>query len=161
MPRTAANLMGGPYVAAFADTVAFAEGTDNGRQRTLHNGYDVIVGGALFTDFGRHPGILVRLPKLGISSTAAGRYQIIAGTWSEVAALNKLPDFSPESQDRAFVTLIKRRKAYNLIRAGNFDAAVEACRKEWASLPGAGYGQHEYSLDKLRQVYLVALEQYR
>ena len=30
-------------------------GTDNGRQKTRNHGYDVIVGGELFTDYSDHP----------------------------------------------------------------------------------------------------------
>lgn len=160
MPRTAVNDIGGPYVAAFLDMLAYSEGTDNGRQRTLHDGYDVLVGGGLFTDFSQHPRIVVELPKLGIKSTAAGRYQFRAGTWGEVASALGLPDFSPESQDRGCVQLLKRRKALPLVKAGSFRPAVEACRKEWASLPGAGYGQHEQRIDMLEQVYSNALRSY-
>ena len=29
----------------------WSEGTDNGRQKTRNHGYDVIVGGELFTDY--------------------------------------------------------------------------------------------------------------
>ena len=36
---------------AFLDMVAWSEGTDNGRQKTRNHGYDVIVGGELFTDY--------------------------------------------------------------------------------------------------------------
>ena len=31
--------------------LAWSEGTDNGRQKTRNHGYDVIVGGELFTDY--------------------------------------------------------------------------------------------------------------
>ena len=34
-------------------------GTDNGRQKTRNHGYDVIVGGELFTDYSDHPRKLV------------------------------------------------------------------------------------------------------
>ena len=34
--------------------LAWSEGTDNGRQKTRNHGYDVIVGGELFTDYS-HP----------------------------------------------------------------------------------------------------------
>ena len=45
--------------------LAWSEGTDNGRQKTRNHGYDVIVGGELFTDYSDHPGKLVTLnPKL-------------------------------------------------------------------------------------------------
>jgi len=40
---------------AFLDMVAWSEGTDNGRQPTRNHGYDVIVGGELFTDYSDHP----------------------------------------------------------------------------------------------------------
>ena len=40
--------------------LAWSEGTDNGRQKTNH-GYDVIVGGELFTDYSDHPRKLVTL----------------------------------------------------------------------------------------------------
>ena len=36
---------------AFLDMLAWSEGTDNGRQKTRNHGYDVIVGGELFTDY--------------------------------------------------------------------------------------------------------------
>ena len=35
--------------------LAWSEGTDNGRQETRNHGYDVIVGGELFTDYSDHP----------------------------------------------------------------------------------------------------------
>ena len=52
---------------AFLDMLAWSEGTDNGRQKTRNHGYDVIVGGELFTDYSDHPRKLVTLnPKLKI-----------------------------------------------------------------------------------------------
>lgn len=155
MPRIAADRIGGANVAAFLDMLAVSEGTDIPRQRSNDRGYDVLVGGGLFTDYTDHPRKLVRLsPRL--SSSAAGRYQFLRRTWDEIDAALNLPDFGPESQDRACVFLLKRRKAFGLVQAGRFDDAVEACRKEWASLPGAGYGQHEQSIDKLRRAYIAA-----
>ena len=46
---------------AFLDMLAWSEGTDNGRQKTRNHGYDVIVGGELFTDYSDHPRKLVTL----------------------------------------------------------------------------------------------------
>ena len=44
-------------------------------RKTRNHGYDVIVGGELFTDYSDHPRKLVTLnPKL--KSTGAGRYQL-------------------------------------------------------------------------------------
>ena len=60
--------------------LAWSEGTDNGRQKTRNHGYDVIVGGELFTDYSDHPRKLVTLnPKL--KSTGAGRYQLLSPLW--------------------------------------------------------------------------------
>ena len=53
---------------AFLDMLAWSEGTDNGRQKTRNHGYDVIVGGELFTDYSDHPRKLVTLkPKTQIN----------------------------------------------------------------------------------------------
>ena len=73
MPRLPADQCGGRNVAAFLDMIAMSEGTDDGNQVTLEDGYDVLVGGGLFFSFDKHPRRLVHLPKLGIASTAAGR----------------------------------------------------------------------------------------
>ena len=61
---------------AFLDMLAWSEGTANGRQKTRNHGYDVIVGGELFTDYPDHPRKLVTNPKL--KSTGAGRYQLLS-----------------------------------------------------------------------------------
>ena len=69
---------------AFLDMLAWSEGTDNGRQKTRNHGYDVIVGGELFTDYSDHPRKLVTLnPKL--KSTGAGRYQLLSRWWMPTA----------------------------------------------------------------------------
>ena len=94
---------------AFLDMLAWSEGTDNGRQKTRNHGYDVIVGGELFTDYSDHPRKLVTLnPKL--KSTGAGRYQL----FPLVDAYRKqlgLKDF-PKSQDAVALQQIKERGAY-------------------------------------------------
>ena len=60
-------------------------GTDNGRQKIRNHGYDVIVGGELFTDYSDHPRKLVTLnPKL--KSTGAGRYQLLSRWWMPTAS---------------------------------------------------------------------------
>jgi len=155
MAEISADAAGGRNVVAFLDMLAWSEGTDNGRQPTKNRGYDVLVGGGLFTDLSKHPGKLVRLnPKL--ASTAAGRYQFLSRTWGNLQKQLGLPDFGPLSQDKACIELILGRKALGAVKAGQFDQAVALCSKEWASLPGAGYGQHEQKLERLRQAYVKA-----
>lgn len=46
---------GGVNVVAFLDMLAWSEGTDNGKQPTKDRGYDVIVGGQLFSGYRDHP----------------------------------------------------------------------------------------------------------
>ena len=60
------------------------------------------------------------------------------------------------SQDKAAIELIRRRKALDDVYAGRFKEAIAKCKKEWASLPGAGYGQNEKNLPNLLAVIKVA-----
>lgn len=52
--------------------------------------------------------------------------------------------------------LIRECKATTDIETGRIADAIHKCRSRWASLPGAGYGQHEQKLDKLIDVYKAA-----
>lgn len=123
------------------------------------DGYRTIVGGELFTDYSDHP----RKLKTGTfangkawKSTAAGAYQFLQGTWDECRNTLDLPDFSPESQDRAAVFLIKRRGALHAVEEGNLDQAIQILNKEWASLPGSPYGQPTKSLEACKVIFTRA-----
>lgn len=155
MAQITAQQAGGQNVVAFLDMLAWSEGTDNGRQKTNDRGYDVLVGGALFVGYDDHPRKLVRL-NASLSSTAAGRYQFLKRTWDSLRKKHGFRDFGPLNQDLGCIDLIRGRGALADVIAGRFALAVQKCRKEWASLPGAGYGQHEQRLDKLRDVYVRA-----
>jgi len=101
-------------------------------------------------------------------TTAAGAYQFMAAspipgggstkvdTWTRVQRRLGLRDFSPESQDRAALELIREKGALADVDAGRFAEAVAKVRKVWASMPDAGYDQAEKSLDDLRTAYLDA-----
>ncbi|WP_313642315.1 glycoside hydrolase family 104 protein [Stenotrophomonas sp.] len=147
---------GGRNVRAFLDMLAWSEGTDNGRQPTRDRGYDVIVGGQLFRGYADHPRVLVDLPKLRIQSTAAGRYQLLRRYYDAYRKTLNLRDFSPLSQDLIALQQIRERGALRLIQAGKITEAIAKVRNIWASLPGAGYGQHEQKLDRLLDVYRQA-----
>lgn len=137
---------------AFLDMIAFSEGT-----RDLgDNGYNVVVGGTLFRSYNDHPRIRVYFPKLKVYSTAAGRYQLLSRYWDAYRKQLMLTGFTPENQDRVALQQIRECLALADIDAGRFDEAVNKCRRIWASLPGAGYGQHEQPLPVLRSVYLAA-----
>lgn len=133
---------------AFLDMLAWSEGTDKPGQPTKNHGYDVIVGGSLFTDYSDHPRKLVTLnPKL--KSTAAGRYQLLSRWWDSYRKQLGLKDFTPASQDAVALQQIKERRALELIDSGDIRQAIDRCSNIWASLPGAGYGQFEHKADNL------------
>ena len=148
MPRSK-NLI--KNLSAFLDLIAFSEGTSN-----LGNdeGYDVIVGGTFFTSYKEHPNKLISLPKLKISSTAAGRYQILGRYYKHYKELLMLNDFSPISQDLIAIQFIKEQKALKSIIEGDIKTAIEKCSNIWASFPGAGYGQRENKLALLISKYI-------
>lgn len=149
---------------AFLDMLAFSEGTSTS-PATRNNGYDVIVTGIdkkpeIFTSYETHPFANGRKSKVinsrGLTSNASGRYQFMLKDWVHYRNLLKLPDFGPEAQDKWALLLIRERRALPDIDAGNFAAAVAKCRNIWASLPGAGYGQPEHSIEKLQLAFVKA-----
>ena len=134
---------------AFLDTLAKSEGTYGKGD----NGYNVLVGGTLFEGYADHPRKRVFLPRYGIYSTAAGRYQLLARYFDAYKAQLGLPDFSPTSQDAIAIQQIKERRAFDDIVAGRFNEAILKCSPIWASLPGAGYGQRENTLTALKEAF--------
>lgn len=136
---------------AFLDMIAHSEGT-LGRG---DDGYNVLVGGRLFKGYADHPRELVEVSR-GLKSTAAGRYQILARYYDAYKKLLHLKDFGHTSQDAIAIQMIKEQGALAEVEAGRFDEAVSRCRNIWASLPGAGYGQHENKLADLRAAYTLA-----
>lgn len=140
---------------AFLDMIAVSEIGVRLLEKS-DNGYNVIVGGGLFHGYADHPRKLVALPRLGIKSTAAGRYQLLARYWDAYRKQLGLKDFSPASQDAVALQQIKERRALADIEAGRIADAVDKCKNIWASLPGAGYGQHENKLDTLLAAYRKA-----
>ena len=133
--------------------IAFSEGTST--IKGSDDGYNVVVGGTLFFGYDDHPRELVRLNK-NLTSTAAGRYQVLARYYDAYKTQLHLPDFGHASQDAIAMQLIKECKALGDIDAGNFQNAVKKCRSRWASLPGAGYRQHENAYAELEQAYREA-----
>lgn len=161
MARISEKDAGGPNVLAFLDMLATSEGTaDQG-----DDGYNVLVGSSkahpnLFQDYSQHPHKLVGLKdKNGIvklHSTAAGRYQILWFIWDTLRRRYGFKDFMPVTQDMACIWLLRDAHAFPDIVAGDFASAVYKCRKVWASLPGAGYDQHENQLATLEAAYKAA-----
>ncbi|MEH3454078.1 glycoside hydrolase family 104 protein [Phytobacter diazotrophicus] len=132
--------------------LAWSEGTST--IKASDNGYNVLVGGGLFNGYADHPRQLIDIPRLKIKSTAAGRYQLLSRYWDVYRKQLGLKDFSPASQDAVAIQQIKERKALQLISDGKINQAIEKCSNIWASLPGAGYGQHEHKIDDLLRKYV-------
>ena len=65
--------------------LAWSEGTDNGRQKTRNHGYDVIVGGELFTDYSDHLSQTCHA-KPKTQPTGAGRHQLLSCWWMPTAS---------------------------------------------------------------------------
>lgn len=131
--------------------------------RLSDNGYNVIVGSTpqrpdLFHTYQDHPRKHVTLTIKGrrVVSTAAGRYQILARYFDHYRRELHLPDFGPASQDAIAVQLITECRALDAIEKGDFATAVRRCASRWASLPGAGYGQHENALAMLEGAFVAA-----
>ncbi|MBM3115007.1 glycoside hydrolase family 104 protein [Jeongeupia naejangsanensis] len=157
MPRISITEAGGANVLAFLDMLAASEGTAG----IGDDGYDVIVGSTppsprLFASYADHPRMLVDLPRLGIKSSAAGRYQILARYYDAYSQQLGLSNFGPINQDRIALQLIRECKALDDLRRGYIATAIRKCRSRWASLPGAGYGQHEHALETLLAAYRAA-----
>lgn len=106
-----------------------------------------------------NPRRLVSLPKLGIKSTAAGRYQILARYYDHYRRELGLSNFGPMNQDRIALQFIRECRAIADIQQGDISNAIRKCRSRWASLPGAGYGQPEHSLSHLLAAYQRAMDQ--
>lgn len=153
--------------AAFLMMIRAAEGTDDA------NGYRALFGHRpsrprLFDGWTDHPRIATQFTDgqgRRLWTSAAGAYQFMArspipgggstrvDTWDRVRDRYRLPDFSPESQDRAALALIDEAGALADVRAGRVTAAIDKCRRIWASLPGAGYAQPERAADWLLSRY--------
>ena len=131
---------------------------------TLRDGqiqYDIMFGGGRFGDLSRHPDKVVRGG--GYSSAAAGAYQFMPGTWSEISRKLGLRDFGPQSQDLAAIELIRRRGVDPNTAPINA-ANVAKLAPEWASLPTlqgkSYYGQPVKPLSFVQQAAAGKINNY-
>ncbi len=152
MARIDAARAGGKNVLAFLDMLAWSEGTST--IKASDDGYNVMVGGKLFSDYSKHPGQLVWLPRYKINSSAAGRYQFLRGTWASIVKnYGFIGRFIPEAQDLAAIKLLIECGAMPFIQSGQIQRAIAKAAPIWASLPGAGYGQREHKLAQMLEIY--------
>lgn len=129
-----------PNVRKMLDVIANAEG--------VKHGYNTIFGNERSDDLKTHPNVKKEFTQTDgkkNSTTAAGRYQFLKGTWDSVSKKYGLSDFSPKNQDLAAVALILGRGALGDVMKGDFTKAVGKLGGEWASLPSSPYAQPKKS----------------
>ena len=122
-------------------------------------GYTTMFTGARFNDTSRHPRQINRSGRL--ASDAAGAYQFLSTTWDGARSALNLPDFSPESQEKAGRYLAQKRginpdAVYSTKQ--ELAQALDKIAPEWASMPTlrtgtSYYGQGGLSLDEAWRIY--------
>ncbi|WP_349572241.1 glycoside hydrolase family 104 protein [Azotobacter salinestris] len=151
-------------VRAFLRMIRVGEGTVG------DSGYEKLFGGGSFIkDYGKafddHPQIKIK--KSGYNSSAAGAYQVIGYTWTDnrmtkIKSKLKINDFTPVSQDKFCVALLRYKVRGNTLDAiinDNIQEAIENSSWEWASLPPGRYGQPIESMSHALSNYLKFLKE--
>lgn len=103
---------------AFLDMIARAEGSER---------YNILFGGGTFQGYADHPRRVIQ------GSSAAGRYQILQGTYDDAKRTIGVTDFTPNSQDQIAIWLIRRRDALSNVQQGNIAQAIEQLDETWTS----------------------------
>jgi muramidase (phage lysozyme) len=141
-----------PEREAMLDTIAESEGAD----------YDTLYGGDTFSGYEDHPRETVHGDEY--TSTAAGRYQILEGTWDAAAGEMNLEDFSPANQDQAAMWLIDEAGQLNNVDNRNIEEAINGLADTWASFPeesgNSAYGQGANELSELKETYRESLSEH-
>jgi muramidase (phage lysozyme) len=130
-------------VAAFLDVIAFSELKNCGLKEDPEKGYNVMLGCKPFSGYSEHPNQVRKAGRW--SSTAAGRYQFLYKSWKPIQQALGLKDFSPDSQDKAAVEIIRLSGAADLVaNASSYNSFARAIKKLgpiWSSFPGSPNGQ--------------------
>ncbi|URC12543.1 glycoside hydrolase family 104 protein [Flavobacterium sp. B183] len=141
-------------IRAFLRMIRVGEGT------TTNKGYEKIFGGSSFIEdykktWEDHPGIVIKAKgkdskgkEKTYYSSASGAYQIKKDIWNDwgkkFREFYDIKDFSPESQDKFALVILKHKRGNDvirLIRENKIEEAVKLCQGEWASLPDSPHGQ--------------------
>jgi muramidase (phage lysozyme) len=150
---------GGLNVCAFLDMIAHSELGD-ALLAASDDGYNVIVGSTaaapiLFDSYADHPHRLIGPPTIPVTSSAAGRYQLLGRYWDVYKAQLGLPDYGKLSQDTVAIQQVRESLALQDVIIGNLQEAIAKTCHIWASLPGSPYGQHTNQYQDLRAEYLL------
>ncbi len=169
MPGTQPLVMegGDPYLRALMRTISASESN-------VMRPYHVLQGGAYVGSLDRHPNrceSIARGPNRGNCSTAAGRYQLLYGTWLELASRHhpgRTDDalaatelsFAPVHQDQVVHAWLQERRWGGLsaqLRAGGIQPVLRRLSGTWTSL---GYGIENNSMSReLPRIYQRLLQE--
>ena len=130
-----------PNARKFLDLLSYTEGTQK-------NGYATAFGGGRIDDLSKHPRTssgFTQTDGKKNTTTAAGRYQFLSGTWDEQAKKLGLSDFGAKSQDLAAISLAADSGALKSILSGDFKTAIDKTGGKWASLPSSPHTQGKNS----------------
>lgn len=124
--NTVDDLLDDPRTTALLDVLA---------EKESKRRYNAIGGGGgTFSNYADHPDAGSK------PGRPAGAYQFDAVTWREMADQLQLPDFSPESQDRAAVHLLHKLQATERLMKGDVTGAVLAAGRRWDVFPRSSDG---------------------
>jgi muramidase (phage lysozyme) len=130
-----------PNVRKYLEMIKKSEGT---------KGYDSGFGNVKLSNLDAHPGTSHKFKETDgkkNTTTAAGAYQFLKGTWDGVQGKLGLTDFGASAQDAAAVELLRQRGALDAIKSGDWSTALAKTGAEWASLPTSPYKQAKRSMD--------------
>ena len=136
-----------PNARKFLDLLSYTEGTQK-------NGYATAFGGGRINDLSKHPrtsSSFTQTDGKKNTTTSAGRYQFLSGTWDEQAKKLGLSDFGAKSQDLAALSLAADSGALKAILNGDFKTAIDKAGVKWASLPSSPYPQGKKSWDAVNK----------
>ena len=138
------QLLNNPNARQMLDIIAKAEG--------VKLGYNTGFGNTRFDSLQSHPNIRKQFKQTDgktNTTTAAGRYQFLKGTWDGAARQYGLKDFSPQNQDIAALALMAQNGSLPYVLKGDFQTAVKKSGGTWASLPSSTYAQPKRSWSEL------------
>ena len=120
-------------------------GTDNGRQKTRNHGYDVIVGGELFTDYLIGPQTCHAKPKTQINRR---RTLPASSRWWDAHASSLARKTSPKVRTLWHCSRLKERGALPMIDRGDIRQAID--RQQYLGFTaGRWLYRLEYKADSL------------
>lgn len=130
-------LLDNPNIKLFQELISRAEAT-------TEHGYRTSFGGSRLESLADHPRVRHRFKQTNgkwEETTAAGKYQMVEGTWDGLAKRLGISGFSERNQDLAVIDLFKEHKVIDDIVNGDFDKAAGKLGTQFASLPSSKYPQ--------------------